>query len=139
MGPNDAVAPAYSDRAAIAKSIRTVPRPPVCRRYQHVDQLLGKRWMGLIVRALLDGPCRFSEFAAHIGVLSDRTLSVRLGELEARGIVERRVDGEAKPVRIAYVLTDKGLALAPVVRELTRWADNWVSDDEPELLVTGGS
>ncbi len=102
----------------------------ILRRYQHADQLLGKRWVCLIIRALLNGPCRFSEIAACIGVLSDRMLSTRLGELEARGIVERRVDGDAKPVRIEYALTHKGLALEPVVREIGLWADRWVREDE---------
>lgn len=102
----------------------------ILRRYQHADQLLGKRWVCLIVRALLNGPCRFSEIAACIGVLSDRMLSTRLGELEARGIVERRVDGDVKPVRIEYALTGKGRALEPVVREIGLWADRWVRDEE---------
>lgn len=105
-------------------------RRVILKRYQHADQLLGKRWIGLIVRALLDGPCRFTEIAACIGVLSDRMLSSRLGELEARGLVERRVDADAKPVRIEYVLTSKGRALEPVVREIGYWADRWVTEEE---------
>lgn len=110
---------------------------PIRQRYRHADHLLGKRWVGLIVRTLLGGPRRFSEIAARIGVLSDRMLSVRLGELEAHGIVERRVDPDSKPVRIDYVLTPKGRALEPVMREITRWADHWMHDDEPALeLVT---
>ena len=103
------------------------PHPPLCKRYQHADQVLGKRWIGLIVRMLLDGPCRFSEMAAHL-VVSDRTLSARLGELEAHGIVERRVDPDTKPVRVEYALTDKGRALEPILRETARWADRWVPE-----------
>lgn len=113
-------------------------QPPLAitlKRYQHADHLLGKRWVGLIVRALLDGPARFSELATAIGMLSDRMLSVRLGELEARGIVERRVDPDAKPVRIEYALTTKGRALEPVVREICRWADQWIGDDETAWLA----
>lgn len=92
---------------------------------RRADQVLGKRWTGLIVRVLLHGPCRFSEIAASIGTLSDRTLSGRLGELEEHGIIERRVDSEAKPVRIEYVLTPKGCALEPVMKEIDRWAAHW--------------
>lgn len=114
------------------------PPPEVLlKRYQHADHLLGKRWVGLIVRALLGGPARFSELATAIGMLSDRMLSVRLGELEARGIVERRVDPDAKPVRIEYALTAKGLALAPVIHEICRWADQWIGDDDSPWLATG--
>ena len=107
-----------------------IRRHAILKRYQDADQVLGKRWVGLIVRALLNGPSRFSEIASCIGVLSDRMLSARLGELEARGIVERRVDGDAKPVRIEYALTHKGRALEPVVREIGLWADRWVREDE---------
>ena len=82
--------------------------------YQRADRFLGKRWVGLIVYMLLRRPRRFSEIGARIGLVSDRTLSVRPGELEAYGIVKRRVDDEAKPVRIDYALTPKGRALAPL-------------------------
>jgi DNA-binding HxlR family transcriptional regulator len=45
--------------------------------------------------------------------------------LEAEGIVERRVVDEA-PVRVEYVLTDKGEALQPAVRALKLWANSWL-------------
>jgi DNA-binding HxlR family transcriptional regulator len=96
--------------------------------YQRADRFLGKRWLGLIVYTLLRHPRRFSEIGACIGLVSDRTLSVRLGELEAYGIVERRVDAEAKPVRIDYALTPKGRALAPLIHEAARWADDWLTE-----------
>lgn len=104
------------------------PSMAVEQRYRLADRLLGKRWIGLIVSALLHRPYRFSELGACIGLVSDRTLSARLGELEACGIVERRVNSEAKPVRIEYALTPKGYALEPLVREIARWADEWLNE-----------
>jgi len=83
---------------------------------------------GSLLRSLLRRPCRFSEIGAYSGLVSDRALSVRLGELEARGIIERRVDSEAKPVRIDYALTPKDPALEPIVRATARWADTWLGD-----------
>ncbi len=111
------------DRMALDRTV-------IDKRYQHADQLLGKRWVMLIIGSLLRRPCRFSEIGAYIGLVSDRTLSVRLGELEAHGIIERRVDSEAKPVRIDYALTPKGRALEPIVRETARWADSWLDEVE---------
>ena len=57
---------------------------------------------------------RFSEIAQAIPQLSDRLLSERMKELEARGIVERRVQPDA-PVKVEYELTDMGRELAPTL------------------------
>ena len=96
----------------------------MCPRYQRAVQILGKRWTALIVRTLLSRPRRFSDMTTIIDGLSDRLLSERLKELEACGIVERRVYPET-PVRIEYVLTEKGRELEQVVEAIQHWADCW--------------
>jgi len=88
--------------------------------------LIGKRWSGAILLVLTGGPLRFSEIRALVPDLSDRLLSERLKELEAEGIVERRVFDEV-PVRVEYALTGKGEALEPVLRELKSWAQMWLN------------
>jgi DNA-binding HxlR family transcriptional regulator len=86
---------------------------------------VGKRWSGAILLVLLDGPLHFSGIRQLVPELSDRLLSERLKELEAEGIVERRVlDGS--PVRVEYSLTAKGRALEPTVRALKSWANEWL-------------
>jgi DNA-binding HxlR family transcriptional regulator len=90
--------------------------------------MLGKRWTGAIVHALLPGPLRFSELSAGIPQISDRLLSMRLKELEAGGLVARRVWQDA-PVRVEYELTPKGHALEPVIGALRTWACEWLRDD----------
>lgn len=100
-----------------------------CPRYHHAVHLLGRRWTGGIVRAMLVGKTRFSDIAASIPGLSDRLLSERLKELEAEGIVTRTVVPET-PVRIEYRLTDKGEALAGAVAALSQWADTWLDPAE---------
>jgi DNA-binding HxlR family transcriptional regulator len=102
--------------------------PAITSRHQAADQLLGKRWTYLIVAALLEGPRRFSEIGSRVASLSDRTLSVRLGELEDCGIIQRRVLTDSKPVKIEYALSAKGLALKPVIAEIMCWADDWLQD-----------
>ena len=96
----------------------------MCPRYERAVQIIGKRWTPLIVRTLLPRPRRFSDMTTIIDGLSDRLLSERLKELEAFGIVERLVYPET-PVRIEYVLTDKGRELEQVVEAIQRWADCW--------------
>lgn len=97
----------------------------MCPRYEQAVQVLGKRWTGLILRALMDGPRRFSEITAYVEGLSDRLLSERLQELEEAGIVERRVYPQ-RPVVIVYALTVKGADLRNVLSAIQSWADRWV-------------
>ncbi|MGH8986569.1 MAG: winged helix-turn-helix transcriptional regulator, partial [Acidimicrobiia bacterium] len=49
-----------------------------CPQYERAAEILGGRWTGLIVRSLLAGRTRFSEFTATIPGLSDRLCSERL-------------------------------------------------------------
>src|SRR5947199_8962469 len=98
-----------------------VDRSPCCGLYHRAIELVGKRWTGAILLVLMDGPLHFSGIRQLVPELSDRLLSERLKELEAEGIVERRVlDGS--PVRVEYSLTAKGEALEPALRALKQWA-----------------
>ncbi len=101
-----------------------------CPRYHRAIEIVGRRWTGAIVRALLAGAIRFSEVRSTVPGLSDRLLSERLKELEAEGIVERRVLA-CTPVRIEYHLTPKGEALASVVQAVSAWAEEWLSAEVP--------
>jgi DNA-binding HxlR family transcriptional regulator len=103
-----------------------------CPSFQHAVELLGKRWMGLILKVLLAGPQRFSAIAEQIEGVSDRMLSERLKEFEAEGVIERRVYPET-PVRIEYRLTEKGQALGVVIEAIATWSHQWV-DAEPALV-----
>jgi len=100
-------------------------RSTCCTKYHSAVELIGKRWTGAILFVLMDGPLRFSEIKLLVPDLSDRLLSERLKELEAAGIVERRMHNET-PVRVEYALTEKGSALEPVVRSLKGWARTWL-------------
>lgn len=97
-----------------------------CPYYHQATELIGRRWTGVILRALRAGVCRFSELRASIPSLSDRMLSERLKELEREGIVLRTVFPET-PVRIDYHLTPKGEALGGVMDALADWAHIWVA------------
>lgn len=60
-----------------------------CPYFQHVVELLGRRWTSSIVMHLTKGPARFSDIAGAIPGLSDRLLTERLHELEAESLIER--------------------------------------------------
>ena len=88
--------------------------------------MIGRRWTGAIIELLLrEGPMRFSAIAQGIEELSDRLLSERLKELEARGVVARIVHS-GPPVRVEYALTDKGRDVQDAVGELRSWARRWL-------------
>ena len=101
------------------------PLEAFCPRYHQAVELIGRRWTGAILRAMLSGSLRFSEIAATVPGLSDRLLSERLKELEAEGVVERVVVPET-PVRVEYHLTAKGRSLLPVVEAIAGWAETWL-------------
>lgn len=105
-----------------------------CPRFHHAVELIGRRWSGAILRAMLSGSSRFSEIAATVPGLSDRLLSERLKELEAEAVVIRTVHPET-PVRIEYHLTDKGRALAPVVDSIAAWAEAWLPEPVDEAVA----
>ncbi|MDP9310695.1 MAG: helix-turn-helix transcriptional regulator [Chloroflexota bacterium] len=100
----------------------------VCPKYERAVEVLGKRWTGLILRVLGNGPTTFSKIAKTVSKLSDRVLSERLKELERHGIVERQVDPSI-PVKITYSLTEKGRDLQQVLDVLQAWADRWETSE----------
>jgi len=97
----------------------------VCPRYHKAIELVGRRWNGAVIRALIDGPRRFTELLEAVPGLHDRLLSDRLKELEAEDLVRRRVYPET-PVRIEYELTPQGRDLEKVIAEVERWAHRWI-------------
>jgi DNA-binding HxlR family transcriptional regulator len=106
------------------------PAPACCPFYHEAVELIGRRWTGAIVAVLLDnGAMRFSEIAQAVPELSDRLLSERMKELEARGVVARHVE-PGPPVRVTYELTPMGAELQPALQELKSWARQWLAQDD---------
>ncbi|MEU6403919.1 helix-turn-helix domain-containing protein [Streptomyces sp. NPDC046985] len=92
-----------------------------------VFMLLGKRWTGLVVAALMRHPVHFAELRRAIPGISERMLSDRLTELAATGLVVREVV-EGPPLRVAYRLTEAGAALEPALKELSSWAETYLPE-----------
>ncbi|MFB6467097.1 winged helix-turn-helix transcriptional regulator [Cytobacillus sp. Hz8] len=102
----------------------------LCPRFEKAMNILGQRWTGLIIYQLISGPQRFCHIESSLPI-SGRLLSERLKSLEKEGIVKRDVYPET-PVRIEYSLTEKGRSLEPVLRELEKWSNQWISTDSLE-------
>ena len=86
--------------------------------------LIGKKWTGLLIHVLGDGPQRFSNILREISQLSPRILTQRLKELESEGLVKRTVI-PSTPVQVEYSLTEKGRQLIPLMKGIAEWAHTW--------------
>jgi DNA-binding HxlR family transcriptional regulator len=97
------------------------PSCPVCRT---AEVVCGK-WTLLLVRDLAEGRSRFCELERSLAGISPRTLSLRLRALEEEGIVERHTYPEVPP-RVEYALTEKGLALLPIIEGMRDFGEQWL-------------
>ena len=83
--------------------------------------LLGKRWVGVVLATLSDGQAGFRALARAIPGISDSMLSDRLAELGDAGLVTRTVN-DGPPLSVTYELTPAGSALLPALEQVGRWA-----------------
>ena len=86
-------------------------------------QLIGSKWRLLIMRDLLmNGTMRFKELQRSVGSVSQKVLTANLREMEAAGLVVRRVYPEVPP-RVEYSLTETGQSLKPVIDAMWVWGE----------------
>jgi DNA-binding HxlR family transcriptional regulator len=83
-------------------------------------QLIGNRWKVLIMRDLLEGTKRFGELKKSVGSITQKVLTQNLREMEASGLVIRKVYAEVPP-RVDYTLTEVGYSLKPVLDSMIEW------------------
>jgi DNA-binding HxlR family transcriptional regulator len=95
---------------------------------QFVVDLLGNKWSILVLKELFEGDRRTHELLAALSGISTKTLTQRLRELEANGLVERRIYAEIPP-RVEYSLTPKGRQLQPVMAALYTVGCEWLAQD----------
>lgn len=118
------------DTGAASGGADQQPLTEVCPHFHAAIEMIGKRWSGAIIWALSDGPMRFADLKRAVPGLSDRLLSRRLRELEAAGMITRRVEDDL-PVKVTYELTEKGRSLRPAIQMLREWACDWHQEPLP--------
>jgi len=96
--------------------------------------VLGERWTLLVVRELLAGPKRYTDLRAGLPGLATDLLAARLRELQQAGVIGRRVVPPPTPATV-YELTERGLALRPVIRELSRWGRPLLLDPAVKIVT----
>jgi DNA-binding HxlR family transcriptional regulator len=89
---------------------------------------IARKWTLLILLELYKGEGhsrRFSELKGCLAGITPKVLSARLRELEGEGLIENSFDGSSFPVRSEYSLTESGLEIVEIVKEMKRWALKW--------------
>ena len=76
--------------------------------------LISDKWKVLILRDLMNGTLRFSELKKSIGHVTQKVLTAQLRQMEASGLLTRKVYAEVPP-RVEYTLTELGYSLKPVM------------------------
>jgi DNA-binding HxlR family transcriptional regulator len=87
--------------------------------------IIGAKWTALLIHDLAHGMKRFRELEQSCAGISSRTLAERLRALEKGGIV-RRYSYPESPPRVEYELTEKGLALLPIIEAMTAFGSSWL-------------
>ncbi|HEY9825465.1 MAG TPA: helix-turn-helix domain-containing protein [Stenomitos sp.] len=103
-----------------------------CRDFQcpiqFVVDLIGNKWLILVLRELFGGDRRTHELLAALPGISTKILTQRLRELERQGLIERRVYAEVPP-HVEYSLTPKGRQIQPVMVALHQVGSQWLEQE----------
>ncbi len=95
--------------------------------------IVSSKWTPQLVYALANGVERFGELQKEAGGVNPRTLSARLDELEAQGIVAKVSFSEVPP-RVEYQLTQKGRDLLPILEHMIAWGEKYATSDAAVAL-----
>lgn len=102
------------------KIVQKLPACPV----ETTLTLIGDKWKVLILRDLLTGTKRFGELKKSIGSVSQKVLTAQLRDMEAKGLVNRKVYAEVPP-RVEYSLTELGQSLKPILDAMWNWGEDY--------------
>ncbi len=101
-----------------------MPKKAVGCAVETAIEIIGGRWKVLILQELFGGTRRFSELHRALAGVSHRTLTQQLRELEAHGILRRKIHRQIPP-KVEYSLTPLGETLRPVIGVMHDWAEEY--------------
>ncbi|WP_039905910.1 winged helix-turn-helix transcriptional regulator, partial [Micromonospora lupini] len=100
-------------------------------------EILGERWTMVVLREVFSGVRRFDDMRVRTGI-PRQVLTNRLAVLVERGVLRREPYREpGSRLRHEYRLTEKGLALWPVLVAVLGWGDRYLADAEGSALSVG--
>lgn len=98
--------------------------------------MISDKWKVLILRDLMPGTKRFGELKKSIGHVSQKVLTAQLRQMEASGLLTRKVYAEVPP-RVEYTLTELGYSLKPVLDAMWEWGEEYKK--KKDLAVMPGN
>ena len=101
------------------ESARRSPCPVACAL-----DIFGDKWTLLVIRDLILGRSRFKDFASSPESVPTNILSDRLRRLMEHGVIPQTPAAEGSKHQ-AYVLTEKGEALRPILKAMRQWGLEW--------------
>ncbi len=99
--------------------------------------LVGDRWTLIVIRDLINGKSKYSDFLTSPERITTSVLAARLAMMEQAGLVHKTLYSK-RPPRYEYRLTDKGRGLLPVAQAMCRWANTHIPGTwiPPESFMT---
>jgi DNA-binding HxlR family transcriptional regulator len=86
-------------------------------------QTLGQKWAPAILHHLADGRWRYGDLRRAIPSATQKMMTQTLRQLERKGLIAHHLSGSKPPLVSEYELSPAGKSLAPILREMTEWAD----------------
>ncbi len=99
------------------------PDTPASCGVQKTLTLIGSKWTMQIIWNLCSEPKGFNQIERQISGISPRVLSARLKELVKNELVAKTVFPTTPPT-VEYALTEKGLSLRPILKQLNQWGES---------------
>lgn len=97
-------------------------------------KMIGGKYKPLILYYLIENKTkRFNEILAFLNNVSQKTLTNQLRELEADGLINRKIYAQIPP-KVEYSITEKGATLFPILELMCEWGEKNI-DDRFELIM----
>ncbi len=82
--------------------------------------VIGGKWKPVILFCIANGVDRFGAMQRSVPKITKQMLTKQLRELEADGLISRKVYAEVPP-RVDYALTDVGRTVLPIIEHMEAW------------------
>ena len=97
--------------------------------------VIGGKYKAIILWHLIDGTLRFSELKRFLPQATPKMLTQQLRELEADGIISRKVYPVVPP-KTEYSLTEFGQTLTPIITAICEWGRKYKADEIRPQVTT---
>ncbi len=99
-------------------------------------EIIGGKYKGVIIGHLIGKTLRYNELQKLISHATPKMLIQQLKELEADGIIERKLYPVVPP-KTEYSLTKRGETLIPAILELNKWGMNYLKEENIPCAYVG--